>query len=761
MISILMFIFWGCSDPKNIDQDDDGFIASEDCNDEDPNVHPLADEICNDIDDNCDGRINNDPIDGSAFLADWDGDGFGDDASQHILCAIEDGYVELSSGGDCDDDNSAAHPNAVELCNGLDDDCNNVTDDNPQDGTSFFRDLDGDGFGDASDSIFGCIQMDGYIEDNTDCDDSNANTFPGSAENDSLTDCMIDEDGDGYGSGNVAGNAIAGTDCNDSDAAVSPDASEVCDGIDNDCDLLIDDADDSVVDQLLLYSDLDGDGYGDPANIVYHCFPTEFAIEDSTDCDDTNENVNPSASEICDGIDNDCDGTTSESGMVYSIDAQGTGTDVTSIMALGTPSTLNMYEPSGEEALYFCEGTFSPTISTTSDITIQGIGDVTFLADGLNAPNFDLVAVRNYGDATSTSIDGIVFDGYNLAILIGSENNMYNELTMNDVLIRNGYSIVGAGINVQYTITEVTNSYFEDGAAGYGGLAITAYSSDLTLETVEISGSAGLSQVGVYASEYSLFDMVDTDISGFPFAGVVLVNSDGICTDSSSSSSGSSFSSSNHGLYLDASTWESNGCDYQSSSSQDENDVDIELADEASYYIGDNATFSCSETSCGTQTEQLFDGASSFSMSSKVYGNRYSTQSDVTVRSFSVPLEGDTCGQWFGCFCDVDFAMHMFEQGSWTQLWTGTRTGFFNGYVSSGTIGEPVRTGEEFALTVEYNCNNELTYRFGNSQSVPSNTFLTLESSYAGSGGTVPSPEGLMVNSASYYDQEVVVETVP
>ena len=74
-----------------------------------------------------------------------------------------------------------------------------MIDDQPEDGVYFFLDEDGDGFGNDSESIFTCTPPSGYIEDNTDCDDSSVDTFPGSAEQDSPTACMKDADGDGYG----------------------------------------------------------------------------------------------------------------------------------------------------------------------------------------------------------------------------------------------------------------------------------------------------------------------------------------------------------------------------------------------------------------------------------------------------------------------------------------------------------------------------------------------------------------------------------
>lgn len=758
MISMWICILLGCPDPKSIDQDGDGFIASEDCNDTDPNVHPLADEICNNIDDNCDGRIDYNSVDGSVFLADLDGDGFGADDSQHTLCAIEDGYVELSAGGDCDDENAAVFPGAAELCNGIDDDCDTVVDDTPEDGTYFYLDADEDGFGDPDAFVFLCMTIQGYIEDNTDCDDSDARTFPGAAEQDSLIDCMRDGDLDGYGDINTASGVTPGTDCDDANEAISPGAVESCNGIDDDCDLLVDDADDVVSDQVLLYSDLDGDGYGDPTNSALRCFPTEFLIEDSTDCDDSNALVNPSAVEICDGVDNDCNVTTIEDGMVYRIDGQGVGTDLTSVMSTGTAQAPYTYEPEGDEELYFCEGTFSPRIFTESDITIQGFGNVTFVADGLNAPSSDFVAVRNFGDATDTNIDGIVFDGYNLAILVGSENDVYNYLTMNDVLIRNGYSIVGASIHVQYTSVEITDSYFEDGVSGYGGLAMTAGGSDVIFDNVDVTNISGSAYVGAYLYEGSIFEMIDTNISGFSYAAVRLNDSYGIC---SSSVADSGVSSSTYGLHLTTSTWSSDGCDYQSSSSQEENDLDIQVASEASYYVGDNATFYCSTTSCGTQTLQPFEASMSYSMASKVYSNRYSAQTDLTIRNFSVPLESNSCGSVFVCTCDIDFGMHIYDQGSWTQVWTGTRSTFLNGYVASDTIGYALRAGEQFALTVEYVCDGSLEYRYGSSSMAPTNSLLTYETSYAGFAADGPSPDGVIENSGTYYDQKVWVETVP
>ena len=106
----------------DIDFDNDGSCADDDCNDNDPNIYPGADEECNDIDDDCDNEIDEDA--GPTWYLDEDGDGFGGDAI--VSCDPPDSYAD--NGADCDDDDPNTHPGAEELNDNVDNDCDDEID---------------------------------------------------------------------------------------------------------------------------------------------------------------------------------------------------------------------------------------------------------------------------------------------------------------------------------------------------------------------------------------------------------------------------------------------------------------------------------------------------------------------------------------------------------------------------------------------------------------------------------------------------------
>lgn len=197
---------------------------------------------------------------------DSDGDGFGDDGGATLRCDTPAGFV--AQGGDCADDNKDVHPGATETCDAIDNNCDGKIDDadpalDTSTGTVFYRDTDGDGYGDEAHSKSACAKPAGYVAEHSDCDDAKASVHPGAAE--------------------------------------------VCDQIDNDCDQLIDSADPNVTGTLPFYRDLDHDNVGAGA-ATYACEAPTGYVASSNDCNDNDNLTYPGAPEICDGADNDCDG---------------------------------------------------------------------------------------------------------------------------------------------------------------------------------------------------------------------------------------------------------------------------------------------------------------------------------------------------------------------------------------------------------------------------------------------------------------------
>jgi len=269
------------------------------------------------------------------FLRDDDGDGFG-------------GLT------DCDDDNAAVHPNAEEVCDGRDNDCDGTIDDFGTD-VAWYADGDGDGFGDPDSVVRSCEPPEGFVDNGDDCNDGDADTRPGATElcNDADDNCdgAIDEgapadrlwfpdaDGDGHGtptssyaSCTAPGDswALAGDDCDDSDPTTYPGADELCDGVDNDCDSDVDE--EPTVAPPTWYLDLDGDGYGREEGAVTQCqAPSSAHVTDGDDCNDDVATVFPGAPEVCNGEDDDCDGVpddppTSGDGSWYvDLDSDGYG----------------------------------------------------------------------------------------------------------------------------------------------------------------------------------------------------------------------------------------------------------------------------------------------------------------------------------------------------------------------------------------------------------------------------------------------------
>jgi hypothetical protein len=287
-----------------------GYVANAgDCDDLDPGAYPGAIEVCDEIDNDCNGQVDEGAAAPAIWYADSDGDGYGNPALFTTACQAPLGYT--SDSDDCDDLDASSNPGGAEVCDGADNNCDTFVDEGVT--TTFYGDSDGDGYGDPGAPLQACFLPGGASVNADDCDDGEASVHPGGVEIcDGLdNDCSngadvgaldavtwyTDGDGDGFGvpgTGALACNAPTGAadnadDCDDSDVANYPGNTELCDGGDNDCDLLVDEG-------------FDGDGDG-----ITTCGSDGLAGSGDEDCDDGDPANFPGNSESCDGADEDCD----------------------------------------------------------------------------------------------------------------------------------------------------------------------------------------------------------------------------------------------------------------------------------------------------------------------------------------------------------------------------------------------------------------------------------------------------------------------
>ena len=385
------------------DADGDGYTSDVDCNDNNADIHPGADETCDGQDDNCNGQVDDNAIDQTTWYFDGDADGYAaDGADSQQACDQPDGYADQT--GDCDDNDKDINPGATDIPgDGIDQNCNG------HDAMGCYADTDHDGYGDLNSTTISdtgsCDTAAGQADNPEDCDDNHATVYPTAPDLcDGLqNDCdnwasptdpgalpadEIDDDDDGYVAcdfaegvtaanwGNVETPAvIGGSDCAPDNPARYPNAPELCDGKINACGSTlpsdeVDDDDDGYVECDLdvavadwghvetppvigggdcnddsaatyprvavtpvlgthpaagetyeaadgCYTDADDDGFG--------ADPGATGATAGTDCDDSSASAYPGGNEIVgDAIDQDCN---SKLTCYVDTDGDGHGTD--------------------------------------------------------------------------------------------------------------------------------------------------------------------------------------------------------------------------------------------------------------------------------------------------------------------------------------------------------------------------------------------------------------------------------------------------
>jgi alpha-tubulin suppressor-like RCC1 family protein len=236
-------------------------FPKDDCNDSMAGIHPGTPEVCGDgVDQDCNGIID-DPV--QSICTDADGDGHGDPATRRVImsCAIPSGSVPGAVCDDCNDARAAAFPGNREFCDRVDNDCSSGG------GVATDEDVDGDGHAASS------------------------------------ATCA------GLGEAGAPSTALPRNDCNDGDPARYPGAIEICDLQDFDC---------SSGGATATDEDADGDGHApSAAACVGFGEPGGSTALPRDDCDDSRASIHgglaaAADTSTCDGIDNDCDPSTSE-----------------------------------------------------------------------------------------------------------------------------------------------------------------------------------------------------------------------------------------------------------------------------------------------------------------------------------------------------------------------------------------------------------------------------------------------------------------
>ena len=329
---------------------------------------------------------------------------------------------------------------------------------------------------------------------------------------------FLDADLDGYGSSErvdaceaPSGYVAGSTDCDDADSSAHPDADEVCDGVDNDCDGA---ADEEPTDGSALFADADGDGFGDASSTTVACPGAEGWVQDDTDCDDADASAYPGADELCDGADNDCDGSTD--GALWPTD-------------FGAVSLTDAVASTDAELICIEAGTWDEALlidGKTLSVRGFGVGETVLLGDGgvavsLLGADDSIVSDLSFSSLTIDNSDGVLLQdveasGLELArpscegcvvYVLDSDAVQFTRVDVRD----NALELTGSNprltglVNVRDSELAWTGSVMEDNAVTASWKTTTV--SGVLLYT--FGSTVALSEMAFEGNSYELFALSD------------------------------------------------------------------------------------------------------------------------------------------------------------------------------------------------------------------------------------------------------------
>lgn len=471
----------GCSREEpvyRIDLDNDEFFPPEDCNDDNDQINPNSVEFCNGNDDNCDGNIDENAVDQKTWLLDADEDGFGDPTASLEACSQPEGYVSLQAGDDCNDNDATITPNTI-----------------------WYLDNDSDDFGDPDETTQSCTRPAAHSAIPGDCNDDDETINPSAIEVCDFIDnncdenideglkitAYVDADNDNFGDDTIPsvevceieGHSLNQRDCDDSNADINPLMTEICDAANEDenCNGTADN-DDVTADPTgfgLWYEDLDADGFGDLANFVENCDQPVNTVTNTDDCLDSDDTVYLGAVDTrFDGIDATCNLTMETlepdvSSIVYTADLDDQlghrNKTLTSLgdvnndgfedLGIGIPQSNLSLTNAGAVAIFFGGAAYSASTSVyDADILISGTivdqnaGEPIAAAGDVNADGFDDITVVSLDTRTvylfsgSASLTDMSLDS-SIATITNVKATSLTSGDFND----DGYSDIAIGDN--------------------------------------------------------------------------------------------------------------------------------------------------------------------------------------------------------------------------------------------------------------------------------------------------------------------------